>query len=122
MRVSFAAVVCLALAPDVWAQDADPDIAIAAATNQQGLIEYCIVEGHASPDTAQAQARVIASFPTPTNPTLSAEAYRKGQSGILSAMGMEKPLTDAAREQGVTLADLCQQLAIAADQAAAQLP
>lgn len=121
------ALMFLMRAPAAWAQDASlsattPNIATAAAANQQGLLEYCAAQGHVPAQAAQTQAGVIATFPPPTDPAMVADAYRKGQNGIVSAMQIEKPLTEAAGEEELSLADLCGQLAAAADQAAAQLP
>lgn len=121
MRIPFA-LTFLSLASAAWAQAASPDITIAAAKNQQGLLEFCAAQGHVPVDAAQTQARVIASFPPSADPDMIADAYQKGQNGIVSAMQIEKPLADAAGEQGLSLARLCGQLAVAADQAAAQLP
>ncbi|SNR45982.1 hypothetical protein EYF88_07860 [Paracoccus sediminis] len=111
----------LTVATAAAAQDTAPDVAIAAALNQQGLLEYCAGQGHVSAEAAQVQGRVIASFPPPTEPRMTAEAYRQGQSGIVDALGIDQPIAQAAAEQGLSLSALCGQLAAAAEQAAAQL-
>lgn len=104
------------------AQDTAPDIAIAAAMNQQGLLEFCEASGHIGSEPARTQARVIATFPPPQNAAMVEDAYRKGQTGTVSAMQMEQPLSEAAAAQGTTAAAICAELAQAAEQAALQLP
>lgn len=104
------------------AQDAAPDVAIAAAWNQQGILEYCAAQGHLDARAVDTQARVNAAFPPPQDAAMVDEAYRKGQAGTVSAMQIEQPLQEAAAGQGMTIAAMCAQLAQAAEQAAAQLP
>ena len=116
------AMIGLILATAAGAQNVAPDIATAAAKNQQGLLEFCAGEGHISLQAAQTQARVIASFPPPQDAAVVEDAYRKGQAGIVSAMGMEQPLAEAATGQDTTPAEMCAKLAATAEQAALQLP
>ncbi|MGN7870998.1 pore-forming ESAT-6 family protein [Paracoccus sp. 22332] len=121
MRI-LAMTLVLASAAASVAQDTAPDIAIAAAKNQQGILEYCAAQGHVGVQTVQTQAKVIAAFPPPQDAGMVEDAYRKGQAGTVSAMQIEEPLQDAAAGQGMTVAAMCGQLAAAAEQAAAQLP
>lgn len=80
------ALMVLMLPRAAWAQDASPsattpttpNIATAAAANQQGLLEYCAAQGYVPAQAAQTQAGIIARFPPPTDPAMVADAYRKG--------------------------------------------
>lgn len=121
MRI-LAATMILASAAAAGAQNVAPDIAIAAAKNQQGLLEFCAAQGHIPPEAARTQARVIASFPPAQDAALVEDAYRKGRGGTVSAMQIEEPLAEAATGQGTTAAAMCAELAEAAEQAALQLP
>lgn len=112
----------LTFAAGAQAQNVAPDIAIAAAQNQQGVLEFCAAQGHIGSDPAQTQATVIASFPPPQDAALVEDAYRKGQAGTVSAMQIEQPLADAAAAQGTNPQAMCAELAKAAEQAALQLP
>lgn len=121
MRIILAAMGLL-LGTAAVAQDSAPDIAIAAARNQQGLLEYCAEQGHVGPDAPQTQAGVIASFPPPRDAAMVEDAYRKGRAGIVSAMNIEQPLAEAAAAQATTPGLMCAELVKAAEQAARQLP
>ncbi len=100
----------------------DPDMAVSAARNQLGVLEYCEAEGHIDGEAAEVQAKMIGMLPAATDEDAAVEAYEKGKEGTVSAMGVEQTLADAAKAQGVEEVALCDQLAQMVVQAGAQLP
>lgn len=99
-----------------------PDMAVAAAKNQLGVLEYCQTEGHIDGTAIETQTRIMAMFPAAQDEAAVDASYEKGKTGTVSAMGVEQSLADAAKAQGADEAALCKQIAQAVEQAAAQLP
>ncbi len=99
-----------------------PDMAVAAAKNQLGVLEYCQTEGHIDGTAIETQTRIMAMFPAAQDEAAVEASYEKGKTGTVSAMGVEQSLADAAKAQGADEAALCKQIAQAVEQAAAQLP
>lgn len=102
-------VLCLA-APAVQAQSG-ADLALAAARNQLGILEYCQGQGHIDGAAVSRQAAMFARMPAATDPRVTDAAYGQGQRGTLSAMGLVQPLSEAAAQQGLDEAGLCRQIA-----------
>ncbi|MFC3568519.1 pore-forming ESAT-6 family protein [Paracoccus sp. TOH] len=100
----------------------NPDMAVAAAKNQLGVLEYCQAEGHIDGKAAETQGKIMAMLPAAQDAAAVEAAYEKGKTGTVSAMGVEQSLADAAKAQGAEVAALCTQIAAAVEQAAAQLP
>lgn len=100
----------------------DMDMAITAAHNQLGILEYCKNEGHIEDAAIDAQNRVLKMLPAATDTAKVEEGYEKGKAGTVSAMGQEVSLSDAATQQGGSVETMCQQVAAAVEQAAASLP
>ncbi|WP_018001251.1 pore-forming ESAT-6 family protein [Paracoccus sp. N5] len=99
-----------------------PDMAVAAAKNQLGVLEYCQTEGHIDGTAIETQTKIMAMFPAAQDEAAVEASYEKGKTGTVSAMGVEQSLADAAKAQGADEAALCKQIAQAVEQAAAQLP
>ncbi|MDQ7777883.1 MAG: pore-forming ESAT-6 family protein [Paracoccus aminovorans] len=99
-----------------------PDMAVAAAKNQLGVLEYCQTEGHIDGTAIETQTRIMAMFPAAQDEAAVEASYEKGKAGTVSAMGVEQSLADAAKAQSADEAALCKQIAQAVEQAAAQLP
>lgn len=110
----------LANAQDTAAQD--PDMAVSAARNQLGVLEYCQSEGHIDGAAVETQTELLAMMPAATDEDAAQAAYAKGQEGTVSAMGVEQSLADAAAQQGADEAALCDQLASLVVQAGEQVP
>lgn len=122
-KTTFFAVGLLMTATAASAQTApDPDMAVSAARNQLGVLEYCQAQGHIEGNAAEIQAKMITMLPAATDEAAATAAYEKGKEGTVSAMGVEQTLADAATAQGVEEAALCTQLAQLVEQAGAQLP
>lgn len=118
----FAAGLALA-AGAVSAQTApNPDMAVSAARNQLGVLEYCQAQGHIDDKAVEIQGKMIRMLPAATDEAAAEAAYEKGKEGAVSAMGVEQTLAEAAAAQGVEEAALCTQLAQLVEQAGAQLP
>lgn len=99
-----------------------PDMAVAAAKNQLGVLEYCQTEGHIDGTAIETQTKIMAMFPAAQDEAAVEASYEKGKTGTVSAMGVEQSLADAAKAQSADEAALCKQIAQAVEQAAAQLP
>ncbi|WBU64022.1 pore-forming ESAT-6 family protein [Paracoccus aerodenitrificans] len=100
----------------------DPDMAVSAARNQLGVLEYCQTEGHIDGAAVDTQAKLLTLMPKATDEASAQMAYEKGQQGTVSAMGVEQSLADAAARQGTDEAALCTQLASLVEQAGTELP
>ncbi|MFV0408222.1 MAG: pore-forming ESAT-6 family protein [Paracoccus sp. (in: a-proteobacteria)] len=99
-----------------------PDMAVAAAKNQLGVLEYCVAQGYIGADAIEVQARMLDMMPPVEDKAALDEAYAKGQAGTVSAMGVEQALADAAAAQGTDEKALCDQLSTMVVQAGEQLP
>lgn len=104
------------------AQEATPDVAVAAAKNQLGVLEYCQGAGHIDATAVEQQTKMMEMLPAAVDQATVDAAYEKGKEGTVSAMGVEQTLADAAAAQGADEAALCGQLAQMVEQAASQLP
>lgn len=98
------------------------DDAVAAARNQLGVVEYCQTHGHIGPEAAASQTRMISMLPAPGDAAAADAAYAKGREGVVSALGVEQSLVEAAQLQNTDVATLCQQLEAMVIEAASALP
>ncbi|WP_235822588.1 pore-forming ESAT-6 family protein [Pseudogemmobacter blasticus] len=98
-----------------------PDDAVAAAKNQLGVLEYCQTAGHIEAKPVEIQTKMLGMLPPATDAEKVEAAYAKGKEGVVSAMGTEMPLADAAKAQGVEEAALCAQMGTMIEQAGAQM-
>lgn len=98
------------------------DDAVAAARNQLGVVEYCQTHGHIGPEAASSQTRMISMLPAPGDAAAADAAYDKGREGVVSALGVEQSLVEAAQLQNTDVANLCQQLEAMVIEAASALP
>ena len=121
LALGFALTAGLAAAQETAPQQ-DPDMAVSAAQNQLGVLEYCVAEGHIDGAAVETQNELITMMPAATDQDAVDAAYAKGQEGTVSAMGVEQSLADAAEQQGAEEAALCTQLASLVQQAGEQLP
>lgn len=85
--------------------------AIAAAKNQLGVLEYCQAGGYVDGAAVERQAAMFAKLSVSADAQVVDRAYAKGRSGIVSGLGIEQPLTEAASQQGIDVATLCRQVA-----------
>lgn len=99
-----------------------PDVAIAAARNQLGVLEYCQENSYIDETAVTTQTRILEMMPPVTDEPMVEAAYEKGKAGTVSAMGMEQTLKAAATAQSTDEAALCTQMAALLEQAGAQLP
>lgn len=99
-----------------------PDMAISAAKNQLGVLEYCQEQGHTDGAAVEVQTKIMTMLPAAQDAAAVEAAYEKGKTGTVSAMGVEQSLADAAKAQSTDEAALCKQMADLVQQAAAQLP
>lgn len=124
-RFSFVAALVLG-AGSAIAQDsapAMPDMGAAyeSARNQLGVLTYCQDQGHIDGAAVEVQNKLLGLIPVgDTAKGDAAEAL--GKSGTVSAMGIERSLADAAKEQNTDEAALCKQMDTLIQQMAAQLP
>lgn len=111
------------LASPVFAQvQMTPDDAVSAAQNQLGVLEYCQSEGHIDGTAVDTQKRILEMMPAATDQARVDAAYEQGKEGVVSALGVEQSLAEAATAQGTDVAAFCTQMAAMLEQAAAQMP
>jgi len=123
MRIFIAGLMLTSATLPAFAQgEITPDVAIAAARNQLGILEYCQTNGHIDDAAIATQTRILEMMPPVTDEAMVEAAYEKGTAGTVSAMGMEQTLAAAATAQNSDEATLCMQMATMLEQAAAQLP
>ena len=99
----------------------DPDMAVSAARNQLGVLEYCQTERHIDGSAVEIQGKLLEMLPAATDEAAVQAAYEKGQAGTVSAMGIEQTLADAATAQNTDVKALCGQLASLVEQAGSQV-
>ena len=71
-----------------------------------GILQYCKARGLAS-DEAIAKMRDMLSGLSATPPARAAEIEAKGKAGIFWEDGKETPIEQAAKEDDVTIPELC---------------
>ncbi|WP_347268862.1 pore-forming ESAT-6 family protein [Paracoccus sp. (in: a-proteobacteria)] len=98
----------------------DSGAAYESARNQLGVLLYCQEKGHIDGKAVETQTRLLAMVP-PGDAAAGDAAEATGKAGTVSAMGVERSLADAAREQDTTEAALCQQMDALLAQLAAQV-
>lgn len=118
-------------AAPVLAQDAAPaatapampDMAAAyeSARNQLGVLTYCQEKGFIDGKAVETQTKLLTMIPT-GDATKGDAAEAKGKEGTVSAMGVERSLSDAATEQSTSEDALCKQMDSLLAQLATQIP
>lgn len=99
----------------------DPGAAYESARNQLGVLSYCQENGHIDGAAVETQTKLLTMIP-PGDAAKGDAAEAKGKEGTVSAMGVERSLADAAKEQNTTEDALCKQMDALLKQLAAQMP
>ena len=126
-RFSFVAALVLgagsAIAQGTAPAPAMPDMAAAyeSARNQLGVLTYCQEQGHIDGKAVEVQTKLLGMIPA-GDAAKGDAAEELGKKGTVSAMGVERSLADAAKEQNTDEAALCKQMDTLIQQMAAQLP
>ncbi|MFK4823118.1 pore-forming ESAT-6 family protein [Ochrobactrum quorumnocens] len=98
------------------------EMAYNAARNQLGVLKYCQDKGHIDGSASEIQVKLLALVPAPADVSKGDAAEDVGKQGKVAVMGMEQDIAAAAKAQGVEEAKLCEMMANALKQAAANLP
>lgn len=106
-------------APAAPAQDMGA--AYESARNQLGVLIYCQDKGYIDGAAVETQNRLLAMIPA-GDAAKGDAAEAKGKEGTVSAMGVERSLADAAKEQNTSEDALCKQMDALLQQLAAQVP
>ncbi|MTH77509.1 pore-forming ESAT-6 family protein [Paracoccus aestuariivivens] len=99
----------------------DTSAAYESARNQLGVLTYCQDKGFIDAKAVETQTKLLAMIPAGDTAKGDA-AETKGKSGTVSAMGVERSLSEAATEQKTTEDALCKQMDTLLQQLAAQIP
>ncbi|WP_134679287.1 pore-forming ESAT-6 family protein [Paracoccus ravus] len=88
-----------------------PDMAAAYenARNQLGVLSYCQDKGYIDGRAVETQMNLLAMIP-PGDTAAGDAAETKGKTGTVSAMGVERSLSDAALQQEKTEDALCDEM------------
>jgi len=124
-RIILAAAIAATMLTPAFAQQPTPEqmeMAYNSARNQLGVLAYCQEKGFIDGSASEIQTKLIALVPTPADVSKGDEAEAVGKQGKVSVMGMEQDLPTAAKAQGIEEAKLCEMMANALKQAAANLP
>jgi len=108
-----------------FAQQPTPEqmeMAYNSARNQLGVLAYCQEKGFIDGSASEIQTKLITLVPAPADSSKGDAAEAVGKQGKISAMGMEQDLPTAAKAQGIDESKLCEMMANALKQAAANLP
>ena len=100
---------------------ADTGAAYESARNQLGVLIYCQEQGHIDGAAVETQTKLLTMIPAGDTAKGDA-AEAKGKEGTVSAMGVERSLADASKEQNTTEEALCKQMDALLQQLAAQIP
>lgn len=92
-----------------------------SARNQLGVLIYCQEKGFIDAAAVETQNRLLAMIP-PGDTAKGDAAEAKGKAGTVSAMGVERSLADAAKEQNSSEEALCKQMDALLKQLASQVP
>lgn len=120
---AFALSAGVAMAQEAATPPAMPDMGAAyeSARNQLGVLTYCQEQGHIDGKAVETQTKLLSMIPA--GDTAKGDAAEElGKKGTVSAMGVERSLDDAAKEQNTDVAALCKQMDALLAQMAAQLP
>ena len=99
----------------------DTGAAYESARNQLGVLTYCQEKGFIDGKAVETQNRLLTMIPAGDTARGDA-AEAKGKQGVVSAMGVERSLADAAAEQKTTEDALCKQMDALLEQLATQVP
>ena len=100
---------------------ADAGAAYESARNQLGVLTYCQEKGFINAEAVATQNKLLTMIP-PGDTAKGDAAEAKGKEGTVSAMGVERSLADAAKEQSTTEDALCKQMDALLKQLATQVP
>ena len=124
-RLILAAVITGTTLTSAFAQQPTPEqmeMAYNAARNQLGVLAYCQEKGFIDGSASEIQTKMMTLIPAPADASKGDAAEAIGREGKISAMGMEQELQTAAKAQGIEEAKLCETMASALKQAAANMP
>lgn len=124
-RLILAAAIAGTTMTSAFAQQPTPEqmeIAYNAARNQLGVLAYCQEKGFIDGSASEIQTNMMTLIPAPADASKGDAAEAIGREGKISAMGMEQELQTAAKAQGIEEAKLCETMASALKQAAANMP
>lgn len=99
----------------------DSGAAYESARNQLGVLSYCHDKGHIDSTAVEIQNRLLTMIPA-GDAARGDAAEAKGREGTVSAMGVERSLSDAAAEQKTSEDALCKQMDALLQQLASQVP
>lgn len=99
----------------------DAGAAYESARNQLGVLAYCQDKGFIDGKAVETQTKLLTMIPAGDTAKGDA-AEAKGKEGTVSAMGVERSLTDAATEQKTSEEALCKQMDALLQQLATQVP
>lgn len=99
----------------------DAGAAYESARNQLGVLSYCQEKGYIDGKAVEVQTKLLAMIPAGDTAKGDA-AEAKGKAGTVSAMGVERSLADAAKEQNSSEEALCKQMDALLKQLASQVP
>ncbi len=97
-------------------------VAYQAARNQLGILGYCADKGYTDAGAAEAQKKLIAMIPVPSDVSGGDAAEAAGRKGTISAMGMEQNIEAIAKATSSTPATYCKQIGDIVKQMGAKLP
>lgn len=100
---------------------ADMGAAYESARNQLGVLIYCQDKGYIGAAAVETQNKLLTMIPA-GDAAKGDAAEAKGKEGTVSAMGVERSLADAAKEQNTSEDALCKQMDALLQQLAAQVP
>ncbi|OYR15186.1 pore-forming ESAT-6 family protein [Brucella thiophenivorans] len=124
-RLILAAAIAGTTMTSAFAQQPTPEqmeMAYNAARNQLGVLAYCQEKGFIDGSASEIQTKMMTLIPAPADASKGDAAEAIGREGKISAMGMEQELQTAAKAQGIEEAKLCETMASALKQAAANMP
>lgn len=99
----------------------DAEATYEAARNQLGILKFCEAQGHSGNEAVAAQAKMVSMLPS-GDESKGAAAEQKGADGMVSIAGTEIALDDAAKREGISVQDQCEQIEAAVNEVAKQLP
>lgn len=108
-------------APSADVVQTDTSAAYESARNQLGVLSYCQSKGFIGAKAIETQTKLLAMIP-PGDSAMGDAAETKGKAGTVSAMGVERSLSEAATEQKTSEEALCKQMDVLLHQLAAQIP
>ncbi|NLS01348.1 pore-forming ESAT-6 family protein [Rhizobium sp. P38BS-XIX] len=123
-KIILTGIAVLGFAAPAFAQATSDQMEMAynSARNQLGILKYCQNAGHIDGSAVEVQQKLSALIPAPTDTSKGDAAEKEGESGKISAMGVNQDLAASAKAQNVSEKQFCEVIANAVKQAGAQLP